>query len=53
MIRLVVTDLDGTFWDEDLAVPEPHRQTVAALRDRDVEVMVAGRDVAPAMQAHQ
>lgn len=41
MIRLVVTDLDGTFWDEDLTVPEPHRQAVAALRDRDVEVMVA------------
>ena len=34
MIRLVVTDLDGTFWDEDLTVPEPHRQAVAALRDR-------------------
>ncbi|HMU80404.1 MAG TPA: HAD hydrolase family protein [Microthrixaceae bacterium] len=41
MIRLVVTDLDGTFWDEDLTVPEPHRQAVAALRDRGVEVMVA------------
>lgn len=38
---MVVTDLDGTFWDQDLTVPPAHLATVAALADRGVEVMVA------------
>ena len=41
MIRLVVTDLDGTFWLPDLTVPPAHLAAVTALTDRGVEVMVA------------
>lgn len=41
MIRLVVTDLDGTFWDADRCVPAAHLGAVATLRDRGVELMVA------------
>lgn len=41
MIRLVVTDLDGTFWDRDLSVPEAHLDAATELADRGVEVIVA------------
>lgn len=41
MVRLVVTDLDGTFWDSDLQVPPSHLDAASALRDRNVEVAVA------------
>lgn len=41
MIRLVVTDLDGTFWDRDLTVPPAHLAAVRELEHRGVEVMVA------------
>ncbi|MEZ5228172.1 MAG: HAD family hydrolase [Acidimicrobiales bacterium] len=41
MIRLVVTDLDGTFWDHDLTVPEAHLNAVDELQRRGIEVIVA------------
>lgn len=41
MIRLVVTDLDGTFWGSDLVVPATHRDAVDELAGRGVEVIVA------------
>ncbi|HET8929370.1 MAG TPA: HAD family hydrolase [Acidimicrobiales bacterium] len=41
MIRLVATDLDGTFWDSDLTVPRAHLGAVHELERRGVEVMAA------------
>lgn len=41
MIRLVVTDLDETFWDADRRVPPAHLAAAAALADQGVELMVA------------
>lgn len=41
MIRLVATDLDGTFWDGDMAVPEIHADAVRELASRDVTVLAA------------
>lgn len=41
MIRLVVTDLDGTFWDSQMVVPNAHVDAVRALAERGVEVVVA------------
>lgn len=41
MIRLVVTDLDGTFWNRDRSVPDAHRRAAAALTDRGVDLVVA------------
>ncbi len=41
MIRLVVTDLDGTFWLPDLTVPPEQLAAVSALAERDVAFMVA------------
>lgn len=41
MIRLVVTDLDGTFWDRTLTVPAVHLGAVRRLDELGVEVMVA------------
>lgn len=41
VIRLVVTDLDGTFWGSDMTVPTAHLRAVEELVHRGVEVMVA------------
>ena len=41
MVRLVVTDLDGTFWCRGPIVPEAHVQAVHALVARGVTVMAA------------
>lgn len=41
VIRLVVTDLDETFWDHTLTVPMPHLDAVRQLAELGVEVMVA------------
>lgn len=41
MIRLVVTDLDGTFWGRDLVVPDAHLVALEQLAVRGVDVMVA------------
>ncbi len=38
---MVVTDLDGTFWDRTLTVPAPHLEAVRCLDELGVEVMVA------------
>ena len=35
MIRLVVSDLDGTLWDRDLVVPTAHLQAIDALSGSD------------------
>ncbi len=41
MIRLVATDLDGTFWDTELVPPPSHLAAVEALRSAGVTVVVA------------
>ena len=43
MIRLVATDLDGTFWDPDLIPPRAH--VMAANELIDAGVTVLGRNV--------
>jgi hydroxymethylpyrimidine pyrophosphatase-like HAD family hydrolase len=40
-IRLVVTDLDGTFWGRDFTVPPAHVAAVAELSARGVTVLAA------------
>jgi hydroxymethylpyrimidine pyrophosphatase-like HAD family hydrolase len=41
VIRLVATDLDGTFWDEDLVVPPAHVAAVDELVKSGVTVIAA------------
>ncbi len=40
-IRLVVTDLDGTFWDRDFIVPPADRAAVEELWSMGVTVLAA------------
>jgi hydroxymethylpyrimidine pyrophosphatase-like HAD family hydrolase len=40
-IRLVVADLDGTFWDRDLTVPPAHIAVVKELWSMGVTVLAA------------
>lgn len=40
-VELVVTDLDGTLWDSEGVVHARTRQAIAALRDRNVALLVA------------
>lgn len=55
VIRLVVTDLDGTLWGPDMVVPPPHREAIAELGRRGVTVLAATsrrpRVVRPRFQA--
>ena len=41
VIRLVATDLDGTFWDSDLAPPQSHCRAAHDLADAGVTVLAA------------
>lgn len=41
VIRLVATDLDGTFWNADMVVPEQHLGAVDELNSLGVTVLVA------------
>jgi len=41
VIRLVATDLDGTFWTSEMVVPERHVKAVRELASRGVTVLVA------------
>jgi hydroxymethylpyrimidine pyrophosphatase-like HAD family hydrolase len=41
VIELVVTDLDGTFWDPDLTLPASHRRACDELRQAGVTVLAA------------
>lgn len=41
VIRLVATDLDGTFWGPEMVVPERHVQTIDQLCRRGVTVLAA------------
>lgn len=41
VIRLVATDLDGTFWDRDLVVPPAHVEAIEELARRGVTVLAA------------
>jgi hydroxymethylpyrimidine pyrophosphatase-like HAD family hydrolase len=41
VIRLVATDLDGTFWDADLALPQAHLAAARELIEAGVTVLAA------------
>jgi hydroxymethylpyrimidine pyrophosphatase-like HAD family hydrolase len=41
VIRLVATDLDGTFWNKDLVVPRAHLAAVSELVESGVTVLAA------------
>jgi hydroxymethylpyrimidine pyrophosphatase-like HAD family hydrolase len=41
VIRLVATDLDGTFWDGDLSIPNAHLAAAGSLMHVGVTVLVA------------
>lgn len=41
MIRLVATDLDGTFWGREMVVPDCHAQAIDELGRRGVTVLAA------------
>ena len=41
MIRLVATDLDGTFWDPQMVVPAAHAEAVQQLDSRGITVLAA------------
>lgn len=41
VIRLVATDLDGTFWDEELVVPSAHLAAAQELVESGVTVLAA------------
>jgi hydroxymethylpyrimidine pyrophosphatase-like HAD family hydrolase len=41
VIRIVATDLDGTFWRRDLSVPTAHLRAAEALGEQGVEVIAA------------
>jgi len=41
VIRLVATDLDGTFWDRDLVIPQAHVDAVEELTHNGVTVLAA------------
>jgi hydroxymethylpyrimidine pyrophosphatase-like HAD family hydrolase len=41
VIRLVATDLDGTLWGPDMAVPDQHAQAIDELTRRGVTVLAA------------
>lgn len=41
MIRLVTTDLDGTFWDTSRMVPKQHAEAVRELAARGITVLAA------------